>query len=92
MPKPEPTEKKPHRLMVPLPDASAKLLRSVAKQTGISQGELVGNIEGSTLFSTAVEKILEARYREWQRAGDDLFTKPLNPEAVEKPINQRVEE
>lgn len=86
-PKPD---KKPHRLMVPLPAASAALLRETAALASYTQAELITAIEKSRQLESAVEQVLRQMYMERLKQGERLFAKPGAKEHAEAAI-ERVE-
>lgn len=84
------TQKKPHRLMVPLPATSAALLRETAALASYTQAELITAIETSRQFAVAVDTVLREKYMERLKQGERLFAKPGAKEFAEAPI-ERVE-
>lgn len=87
-PGPVPSDKKPARLLVPLPKAQEELLRKTAKLASYTQGELLAAISESRAFANAAEAVLQQKYMERLRQGEELFKKtgpakdPSAPEAT----------
>lgn len=78
-PRPEATpkpDKKPARLLVPLQPAQEELLRKTAGITKYTQAELLAAISESRAFANAAESVLQQKYMERLRQGEELFKKP----------------
>jgi len=98
------TEKRTRRPALPLSDRAAEIIRQTAKYIGQPQDDVkisvaVAGIPDGTAAVRSLDELIETMCRAMtigydkarESARESIFTKPLNPEAVERPINQRPE-